>query len=409
EHLASDALENVVSEYDLDLVTDPKVKPGDLSEGNPIEIEFTFEVRPEVELPDISSLTAEKIVYEVRDEDVEEGLRQLLEANARLEPLEDDRPATRDDIIEVQYSSYTAQGDGSMKELERDKKNTLFLANLREDISNAVIGHKPAEELSFDITLEDDYPDSRMAGKTVRYNMEILNFMKRVVPEPTDETILELSKGKYNSVGEIRAEMRRQLEANASERSEGTLQESAIKALSAAAVVTVPESMIDRQYMAMRREQDGMIRQDLKQSLDDYLKNNNLSVEDFDGGLKKRAETIVRNALVLDILAERDEISFTSDDLNDEILRTANAMRVNPQEYADALSGNKQEFAALAGRVRTKNTVKHLASLVQVTEKKEDYSAAHDHDHDDDGHHHEHDHDHAGEDENGTDERGVTI
>ncbi|MDR3076039.1 MAG: trigger factor, partial [Synergistaceae bacterium] len=292
EHLASDALENVVSEYDMDLVTDPKIKLGDLSEGNPIEIEFTFEVRPEVELPDIPSLTAEKIVYEIRDEDVEEGLRQLLESNARLEPLNDDRPAAKDDIIEVQYSSHTVQGDGSLKELERGKKNTLFLANLREDISNAVIGHKPAEELNFDITLEDDYPDSRMAGKTVRYNMEILNFMKRVVPEPTDETILELSKGKYNSVDEIRAEMRHQLEANAAERSEATLQESAIKALAAAAVVTVPESMIDRQYMTMRREQDGMIRQDLKQSLDDYLKNNNLSVEDFDGGLKKRAETI---------------------------------------------------------------------------------------------------------------------
>ncbi|MCL2684203.1 MAG: trigger factor family protein, partial [Synergistaceae bacterium] len=82
ELLANDALRAVVEEYDLDPVTEPKLKLGDLAEGLPVEIEFTFEVRPDVELPDIASLTAEKIIYEVSDEDVEEGLRQLLESNA---------------------------------------------------------------------------------------------------------------------------------------------------------------------------------------------------------------------------------------------------------------------------------------------------------------------------------------
>jgi trigger factor len=375
ERLASDALEEVVTEYDLDLVTDPRIKLGELVEGGPLDVEFTFEVRPEVELPDVASLSAERIIYEVGDEDVDEGLRQILESGARLEPTVEDRPAVKDDIVEMQYTVSVVRDDGELKELDRDKKNTVALSMVRDDIAEAVVGHKPAEIFTFDLSLEPDYPDSRMAGKTVRYEAEVLQFMKRVVPEATDENVAEISRGRFGSVDEIRSELRSQLEANASARSDASLQESAIKALAAAASVDVPATMIDRQYMSMRREQDAMLRSDIKQSLDEYLQNNNLSVDEYEGGLKKRAEELVRNSIVLDALADRDSISFTNEDLNEEILRAANAMRMNPQEFADSLSGDRQEFAAFASRVRTKNVAKHLASLVQVTERREKFSA----------------------------------
>jgi trigger factor len=368
ETLAKGALENVISEYDLNPVTDPKLKLGELAEGNSLDIEFTFEVRPEVDLPDISTLSAEKTVYTVRDEEVEEGLRQILESNARVEPLEDDRPAERHDIVDTVYSSYLVQDGGELKSLEKDKKSTLYLSTLRQDIAEAIIGHRPAEKLSFDIRLEDDYPDRKMAGSTVHYELEILNFMKRVVPEADDATIEEISHGKYQSADEIKAELRKKLEEDASARSEASLHESAVKALAEAAGVDVPETMIDRQYLAMRREHDNQFQRSLKQSLDDYLTNNNLSVAEFDGNIRKRAEETVRNTLVLDALAERDEISFTQDDVNEEIIRMASSMRVNPQEMADMISANRKEFTNLTMRVRTRNTVKHLASLVKTTE-----------------------------------------
>jgi hypothetical protein len=54
--------------------------------------------------------------------------------------------------------------------------------------------------------------------------------------------------------------------------------------------------------------------------------------------------------------------------VNEEIIRMANSMKVNPQELADTLSANRKEFTNLAMRVRTRNTVKHLAALVKTTE-----------------------------------------
>ena len=130
----------------------------------------------------------------------------------------------------------------------------------------------------------------------------------------------------------------------------------------------VPESMIERQYSAMRKEQDGRLQRDIGQSLSEYLKNNNLSVDEYDAKLRKNAEEIVRNTLVLDSLADRDEISFTNEELSEEIMRMAAGLNVNAQSLADSLSKDKEKFADVARKVRTRNTMNHLASLVQARE-----------------------------------------
>jgi trigger factor len=369
ERISQEALDDIVSEYDLDLVTTPQLNIGDLSEGNPLSIEFTFEIRPEVILPDIETLVADKIVYTVEDAEVEEGFRQILESNARLIPLDEDRAVSSEDIVETQYTSFSVKNDGSVVEIEKDKKNTMNIASVRGDIAEAIAGRRLAEEFSFDIKLEDDYPDPKLAGTVVRYNMEILQLMKREIPEGTDEKVSELSKGQYNTVGELKAELRRQMEENAKERSDASLRESAIKALAAAAEVDIPETMIDRQYVAMRKDHDLRLKKDLGESLEEYLTKNSLSVDEYESGLKKRAAEIIRNTLVLDALAEKEEISFTADDINKEIMTMAASMRVNPQDLADALSKNKEEFSSMAMKVRTRNTMNFLASKVQVTEK----------------------------------------
>ncbi|MDR3255857.1 MAG: trigger factor [Synergistaceae bacterium] len=368
ERITQEAMEGIVAEYDLDLVATPKFDIATLTEGSPLSIDFTFEVRPEVTLPDLAALEAEKVVYSVGDDQVDEGFKQIMESSAELVATDEDRAATREDIVETLYSSYRVDDDGSLDAIEKNKKNTMTLSGIRKDISEAIVGRKPAEEFSFDIRLEDDYPDPRLSGKLIRYNMEILRFMKRVVPEATDEKIEELSKGQYKTLAEMKSELRRQLELNAKERSDSSLRESAVKAAAEAAEVDIPESMVNRQYTAMRSDQDGRLRHDLGQSLEEYLTKNSLSVDEYEKNLRARAGEIVRNTLVLDALAEKEEISFTSDDLNEEIMRMAASTKVNAQELADAISKDKDEFAAVAMRMRTRNTMNFIASKVQVKE-----------------------------------------
>lgn len=370
ENLAQESMDAIVSEHELELIKEPELKLGELAEGHPLDLEFTFEVRPSVTLPDLSALVAERTVFTVTEEQVDEAFTQIFESAAELSLLDEDRPVEADDIVEVEYNSYHVMGDGSSSLLEEKKQSTIHLGveTLRKEISAAVVGKKLAEVFSFDVDIEGDYPDKRMAGEKVRYEMEVLRLMKRVVPEATDEKVSELSKEKYNTVEELRAELRRQMEENAWERGENTLRESAVKALVEAAEVDVPESMVDRQQKAMRRDQENQVQRDLKQSLDEYLRFNNLNPEEFDSNLRKRAEEIVRNTLVLDALADNEEINFTPEELNDEIMRMAASTGVKPDVLAERLRQSRDDFRTLAMNVRSRNTVTHLAANVQVIE-----------------------------------------
>ena len=373
EKLAKQSLDTVVNDYELDLITEPKVKPGDFAEGKPLELEFTFEVRPEVNLPeDLSELSAERVVFEVTDADVDESLTRFLDSAAELLPIEEDRPVESGDIVSVEYSSWLVEEDGSLKDLEKDKKTTLHLGveTLRSDVSEPVVGKRLAEEFEFDIKIEDDYPDKRMCGATVRYAMEVLEILSRVVPEATDEKVNELTKGAYATVDALKTVMREQMEQDAKERSESTLWTSSVKALSQAAEVDIPESMVQNQFSVMRRERENEVKRDFNIDFEEFLKINNRSVDEHDAELRERAAQMVRDTLVLDALADRDDVNFTSDDINEEIMRVARTMRVNPQELADNLSKNKEEFTSFIMRVRTRNTMIHLASKVTVADVK---------------------------------------
>lgn len=370
--LRQKAMDEIVTEYDLQLISDPKIEMSELKEGEAFTLTFTCEVKPDVKLPDISELEAVKTVFTVSDENVDAAVKQFLEANSTLVPSDDksddDREIGPEDTVQVQYTSYRVTGD-SKKELERDHKSVLNLPTLRKDIADAVVGHKPADEFEFDITLQDDYPDKRLAGAHIRYEMEILHYMRRDVPEETDENVARISNGVYKTTGELRAEFRRRLEESAAEQSEETLQESALDALCDAAEVDITDSLIDRQFNALRSDHEAQIKAQLDITLDEHLASVGKDVGEFDADLRKQAERMLRNTFILETLAERDDISFTSDDINEEIMKMARSMGVNPQELADYIGKDRNEFTNIAIRVRKRNTIKHLATLVKVREE----------------------------------------
>lgn len=382
DDLIQKAFNEVVSEYDLEVITNPKLDTKELNEGASYVITYTAEVRPEVTLPDLSTLEAKKPIIKVTDEEVDHEIGHIMEANAKMVPTDDDREATADDIVKVEYSTFRMEKD-VRKDIDKNQSTILHLSAVRPEFTKAIAGHKPAEIFTFDITLEDDYPDKRIAGATMTYEMEILSFMKREIPELNDDTIKELSKDRYETVDAFRAELRKQMEQTAADRADAALRESALEALAAAAEVDVPDTMIDRQFNSMRQSESARVQRDLGETLDEYLKRNSLVPAEFDKKLREDAAKIVRNTLVLDALTDEASISFTNEDISEEIVNLALSMRMNPQELADRISNDREQYMTLATRVRTRNTLKHLASSVKVIEVEPETDSEHDHEHSD--------------------------
>ena len=64
EKLLGDAIDNMVEEFELKLIADPDLKPEPLKENEPYEFTVTFEVTPEVTLPELGEIEAEKTIYD---------------------------------------------------------------------------------------------------------------------------------------------------------------------------------------------------------------------------------------------------------------------------------------------------------------------------------------------------------
>ncbi|MFR5879909.1 MAG: trigger factor [Cloacibacillus evryensis] len=86
ENLIPDAIDKMIEEYELKLITEPEVNPGEIKDGEDFEVTVKFEVTPQFDLPDLEEIEVEKTVYETTDEMVEEQVKRIVESRAEVVP-----------------------------------------------------------------------------------------------------------------------------------------------------------------------------------------------------------------------------------------------------------------------------------------------------------------------------------
>jgi trigger factor len=102
-------------------------------------------------------------------------------------------------------------------------------------------------------------------------------------------------------------------------------------------------------------------------SVEDYLRMEDQSREDFDAEIRRNAETAVKTQLVLDALAEREQLGVSETDLSQHVVRQAGRYGVSPQAYADRMAeaGN---LPALVAEVRRSKALAYALDQATVTD-----------------------------------------
>ena len=262
EKIVPKAIDKMIEEYELSLIAEPKLEPGDLREGEPFTLQVIFEVTPEVTLPDIETIEAEKTLFKATEEMRDENIVRLLESRSELTPTYEEREITKDDFVSVKYTSLTADPDGTVTPVENDQKTELHLGqeNMRPEVVEAIIGKRPGDKASVEFSVEDDPQNKELAGKKMRYEIEVLGIMKRITPELTDETVVEMTQSRHKTVDEFKEEVMSQLKAAAEQHSLDSLKDSAVRKLCDLSDVELPETLITRQKEAMKADQAQKIR-----------------------------------------------------------------------------------------------------------------------------------------------------
>src|SRR4030042_5341431 len=168
----------VVKDNNLEPISQPEIQILKLAPGNPSCFKAVFSVLPEIQLPDYKKIAA-KIKKEkpaVKEDDIKQALEWVQKSRADFSQV--DRPAQKQDFVEIEFSSAEIQDNKRQKDAF-----ILGQGHLVKDFEQSLIGMKAGEEKEFPVELPKDYFQQDLAGKKINFKVKMQAVKQVELPE----------------------------------------------------------------------------------------------------------------------------------------------------------------------------------------------------------------------------------
>lgn len=270
------SLTDALREQNLRVAGYPRIEPrtGDAASGQ-LEFSAIFEVYPEVQVGDLSSVAIERPVAEVTSADVDETLEVL--RKQRVEYRVVDRPAGPADQAVVDFTG-TIDGVEFPGGQARDFAIVIGESRMLPEFEAAVTGMRAGENKTFPLTFPADYHGKEVAGKTAEFGLTVKSVAEGVLPALDESFAKEFGIGS-GRVEDLRSEVTANLQLELSRKIQAKLKEQALGALRKQAAFAVPKSLVDQEsqnmarQMAAKLQQQGIKPADIKLSPDMFKAN----------------------------------------------------------------------------------------------------------------------------------------
>ena len=328
-----------LDEQDLEPVARPDIDVEQLEAGKPFVYEAKVTVKPEVTLGKYQGFKVAKEEPKVEDKDVDAELDRIRDSRAKLVAVEEGQPAEKDDQVIIDF---IGRMDGEEFEGGSSSNHPLVLGSgsFVPGFEDQLIGAKVGETVTVSLTMPEDYGNEELAGKEVEFTVDVKEVKRKEHPELNDEFAKELGED-FESLQALKDKIKDQLQHNADHQAEHKQRDEIIDAVRDKSKVDIPAVMVDDEVEAMVQQMENRFaRQGMK--LEDYLKYSGQDMEQLRQQMRPEAETAVKTELVLDQLAEKENIQVETEDLDKEIERLAQSYGQQPEQIKSALAGSGQ-------------------------------------------------------------------
>jgi len=290
-------------------------------------------------------------------------LKKLQEDMSELSPVEAERPVKQGDFVEI---SFTGKETGASEPMFTEKATVeVGGPSTLQEFTENLTGTTVNEEKTFSVTYRDDYPEKRLAGKTLEYQVKVEAIKQKDVPELNDEFAQRL--GQYSTFEELRTKVRQDLEKHRREHANEELREKLLRWLEEHNEFEVPESLVERQIqIRMQRLLRDLSRQGINPQ--------RLDVDWAKIGADQRQQAIrdVKGSLLLSYVAHKEKIDVNDHDVETEIDRIATEMN-NPRQRVREILTKDSGMARLRSQIQNRKTLDFLKehAVIQPAVTKE--------------------------------------
>ena len=353
--------QTAIQQKGLRPVSRPQVTDLQLEEGQPLRFKAAFEIAPEFSVEGYQSVKVEKPETELTDAEFDAELERIRDARSTLEDVTEDRGLADGDWAQITFTgevdgenTQASEGgeaaekkpqpiEGKEVSVEIGGKDTV------QAFTDALRGSKPGQELKFEVTYPGDFGQKRLAGKTVAYHVEVRGIRKKVLPELNDAFAKEL--GSYENLEDLKTKLREHLAADKKHRVLGDARNRLLDALVAKFEFPVPESMVQSQI-------DTRLERGLRALAAQGMRTEDMRKLDFDRlreAQRESAASEVKGTLVLDRIADVENINVSDDELEHE-LQVISLQTREPVESLRERLTREGSLAAIREQLRREKT-----------------------------------------------------
>ena len=352
-----DLYAKAVAEGDIYALGEPDVEITSIDYGKELTFTVEVDVRPKFDLPDLASLAVTVDDTLVTPDEVAEYLGSLQERFASLKAVQ--RAVENGDYVSIDLS---ASVDG--KAVEDAQASGLSYQvgseSMLDGLDQALIGMTAGESATFSTELAG----GEFAGREADVTVTLHSVKVKEVPG-LDDDFAQLAS-EFDTLGELRADTRAQLERMKSMQQVVQARERALDALLDRIDIPLPENVV---VAEANHNRDSILEQldRAGATLDGYLEMSNQTQEQFEADLQRRARRAVKITLVLDQVAREEELSVDPAELSDYVARQAEQMGVPADRLAKQLADSGQ-LSGTVGEVLRRKAMNLIAERVKVTD-----------------------------------------
>ena len=359
ESIALDAFRAGLDEAKDRTVGDPAITAYDVDADKALTIDFETALYPEVTLGQYKGIEAEKDSTKVTAAEVNKELENVRKRNARIVTV--DRAAKMGDTVNLDYDGYK---DGVRFDGGKAEGHDLVLGSgsFVPGFEEQIVGMKAGDERDIDITFPENYHEG-LAGAAVVFKIKVNEVKEEQLPALDDEFAKDVSE--FDTLKDYKANVKKDLVAQKTAAAETAFRNAVLSKAVENMTVNVPAVMIDERVNTVLNDYArNLAMQGL--SLQQYFGMMGSDEATFRGYIRPNAENEVKSELMLEKVAEVENITVTPEEIEEEYNNAAKTYNVDVETVKKSVSSEMIERD-----IKMKKAVDLIADSGVVVEKTE--------------------------------------
>lgn len=346
--LARKFVPEALRELNINPVAAPALEDVSFEQEKPLKLQVRVEVPPQVSPKDYTKISVKRKTYPATDEAVDARLKELREANARLEKAPEEAVGANHYVV-IDYQALrdgkplpNAKGQGELVDMSSDQTVEGLVAGLT--------GMKREETKEIPTKLED---------KPAVLQVTVKEIKSKILPELDADFAKDVG---FETVDELKKKLREVIEDEGKAKTEREVSLQIEEALIKSNKIPVPPSLVEAQL-------EHILERVKRQLVGPRGELSEEQLQELRGKLRQRAEDEVRMSFLIPAIAEKEKLKAGDEDLKAELEKNlASVENDAKKEEIKKLFEERKE--AISGMIRDRKTFAFLKEKASITEEK---------------------------------------